>query len=288
MNLWYLYFLLPLIIFPATAVLSVSLWRKIGSQKMSLYRQGTIIILWIPLLFWILQQWELLEKHAFNLVLCGLFWALYLSTAFYAMNLTSVGVSRSFLAVSRTITGFVLGYALFREHISLSDIGWLVIIWLGFYLSFRYKGEHFSMRDMKGIVFSLIAGVFFTVNTLIFKLYAQDFSPLQSAYLLESTSLPFLLCMSLLMHKGDVKKAVSIDIRKIGVIFLTAPLILLASYGLAESVNRISFYVFNTLFIFVLVTSVIFSWIFLWEKFTFKQLFAMAVMTLGCGVIILF
>ena len=288
MSSWYLYFLLPLILFPATSVLSVALGRKIGSQKMSLYRQGTIIILGIPLLFWILEKFELLKIHYMNLILCGVFWALYLSTAFYAMNLTSIWISRSFLAVSRTITGFILGYVLFREYISLYDIGGLIIIWLGFYLSFKYKWEHFSIRDIKGILFSLIAGIFFTINTLIFKLYAKDFSPLESAYLLESTSFPFLLIASILIHKWDIKKSFKIDIKKIWVIFLTAPLILLASYGLAESVNRIPFYIFNTLFIFVLVTSVIFSWIFLGEKFTLKQLSAMIIMVLWCGIIVVF
>gem|GEM_PF-4544175 len=111
-----------MILFPAISTINVLFGRQLGAKKMSLYRQLTVTIVGSPLLIGILQKPELLEKHALIIVLCGFFGAMYLTTAFYAMNLTLVGISRSFVAVSRTVAGFVIGYFFFQESISFYDI----------------------------------------------------------------------------------------------------------------------------------------------------------------------
>ena len=288
MNIWYLYFLLPVILFPAVSVINVLYGRKIGARKISLYRQVTLVIVWSPILLSLLSKWELLRENALMIFLCGLIWASYLTTAFHAMNLTSVGISRSFVAVSRTVAGFVIWYFIFQESLSFYDIIWIVLISLGFYLLARAKWEHFTKTDINWILISLFAWILFSINTLIFKTFAISFSWFEAAYLLESSSMIFLAIFMLFTRKQSIQESFSIDFQKLKVLFLTAPFILLASYWLAKSINLIPFYIFNTLFIFVLIVSIILSWIFLKEKFTLQQLVAMWIMVSWCGVVILF
>lgn len=288
MTLWYLYFLLAAILFPLISTINVLYGRKIGARKIALYRQLTLTIIGSPLLIGIASKPEILQKHALLIFLCGLFGATYLTVAFHAMNLTSIGISRSFVAVSRTITGFLIGFFLFQESISLYDISGVFLICLGFYLLSHFRWEHFSRKDILWVGVSLVAGVLFSINTLIFKLFAADFSPIESAYLLESSSVLFLIVFTFFATKCSLKKTFSIEWKKLSILFLTSPFLLLASYGLAKSVNDIPFYIFNTLFILMLIVSIILSWIFLKEKFTLKQLSAMWIMMIGCGVVIIF
>ena len=287
MNTWYLYFLLSAILFCVLSITNVVFGRKIGAKKIALYRQLTLTIVWSPIIIGLLWKTELLEKHAVMLVLCGIFWAWYLTVAFHAMNLTSIWISRIFVAVSRTITWFLIGFFFFQESISLYDLGWIIIMFTWFYLLARFRGEHFSKADILWVWVSLLAGVLFSINVLIFKIFAADFSALEAGYLLESTSLVFLALIMLFTSKESIKKSFSIEYKKLAILFCGAPLLLLASYGLAKSVDQIPFYVFNTMFILMLIISMILSWIFLKEKFTLKQLFAMWIIISGCVVVIL-
>jgi drug/metabolite transporter (DMT)-like permease len=203
------------------------------------------------------------------------------------MNLTSIGISRSFVAVSRTITGFIIGYTLFGENISSFDILGIVWICLGFYILSNASGEKLSKTDILWILFSLIGWVIFTLNTLVFKEISQYFSALEAAYILEASSFLPLLWLYLVTKKESISTSLKKDYKKISILLATAPLILLASYGLAKSVNLIPFYIINTLFVLVLVVSMTLSWIFLKEKFNIKQLTAIGFMVLSCCVIVM-
>jgi len=286
MELWYLYFLLPTILFPIAATINVANGRKIGSQKMSMYRQITLAIIGSPIIFLLLEKWEAIQKHAILLVLCWWFWALYLSSSFYAMNLTSVWVSRTFVAISRTISAFIIWYTLFHESISFYDFIGIWIIFLWFALFYRVFESSFSKADIIWITISLIWWVIFSTNTLVFKTFASDFPWIEAAYLLEVTSVWFLILWQLLRHKWNLKKSFWVDKKTLWILFFTAPLILAASYGAAKSINIIPFYIFNTLFAASLVISIILSWIFLHEKFTLRQISALWSMILWCLIVV--
>ena len=286
MNLWYLYFLLPVILFPLAATINVANGRKIGSQKASMYRQLTLTIIWSPVIFLLIEKWELIQKHFWLLLLCGLLWAIYLSASFYAMNLTSVWISRSFVTVSRTLSAFIIWYTLFSESIGWYDFFGIWVIFLGFALFYKVFEQNFSVSDLIWITISLIWWVIFSPNTLVFKTFAIDFPGIEAAYLLESSSVLFLIAWQLIRHKWSLRKSFSIDQKNLSLLFLTAPLILIASYGLAKSVHIIPFYIFNTLFVLSLVISIILSWIFLWEKFTLRQASALWTMILWCAIVV--
>lgn len=286
MSIWYLYFLLPIILFPTVSIINVLFGRKIWSRKLSLYRQLTVTIVWLPILYSILKKPEIVQEHIFMIIACGILWAGYLTIAFHSMNLTSIGISRSFVAVSRTITSFIIWYTLFWENISYYDFIWILWIWLWFYVLSSASWEKLSKKDIWWIIFSLIAWIIFTMNTLTFKEISQHFSPIKAAYILEASSFLPLLWLYLITKKETLSTSLQKDYKKITILFLTAPLILLASYWLAKSINIIPFYIINTLFVLVLVVSIILSWIFLKEKFTIKQLSAIWCMMLSCGVIV--
>lgn len=287
MNYWYLYFLLPVILFPVASTINIANGRKIGSQKMSMYRQIALTIVGSPVIFLLLEKWDLLVKHLWLLIACGFFGALYLSTSFYATNITSVGISRTFVTVSRTLSSFIIWYTLFKETISLYDFLGVGVIFLGFSVFYRVFDTHFSRADIIGILVSLLWGVIFSTNTLIFKTFAIDFPGLQAAYLLECTSVLFLICWGLLRNKWNIKNTFSVDRQTLTWLFLTAPLILWASYGAAKSIHLIPFYIFSTLFVLSLVISIILGWIFLHEKFTSRQLTSLWCMIAWCIVVVL-
>ncbi len=287
MNTWYLYFLLPAFFFPLSFVIATSVWRRIWARKLSLYRQFTLSIIWLPIGISLLSKPELLQENIFSILLCGLLGTAYLTIAFYAVNLTSIGISRSFITISRTLCGFFIGFSLFWESIHLFDYVWVAIIFLGLYILWKDSGEKLTSNDIYGIVLSLIGGIIFACNNLVFKNISEVFWPIESAYILESSSLIPLFILYLFTHKLQDISEMWNDKKEIGILFLTAPLVLLASYGLAQSVVAVPFYIFNSLFVIILVMSIIFGWIFLGEKTSPMRAIALTTMIIGCLVIVL-
>jgi len=288
MNTWYFYFLLTVLLFPIVSTIQVKYGRKIGALKLSLLRQITIAIIWSPLLYFLIQKWEIIQSNIISLLLSWLFGAGYLLTAFYAMNLTSVGISRIFVAVSRTIFALIIGYFVFEEVISLYDYLWITVIFIGFVFLSLSDTKQKSPSQTLGVLVSLWAWVLFWINMLFFKQFSPHFSGLESAYLLETTNGIFLILATLFMGKKEIQKNFSLKWEKFWLLFATAPLVLVASYWLAKSIIMIPFYLVNVLFVFVFFASIIFGWIFLHEKFTLKQLASMGVMLLWCGIVVLF
>lgn len=288
MNTWYLYFLLPAILFPLVWTINTAYGRKIGSQKLSLYRQFTLTLVWLPIAFSLIQKSHLLEENIFSIVLCWLLWASYLTIAFYSLNLTSVWISRSFVAISRTICAFAIWFFLFGESISIFDYFWVVVILLWFYLLSKASWERLSKNDILWIILWLTWWVLFSLNNLVFKNISTVFSPIESAYILEASSFLPLLILYTLTHKKQDFISMKYDWKMLWVLSLSAPLIFLAGYWLAQSIHQIPFYIFNTLFVLVLVTSMIFARIFLGEKISFTRWIALGAMVLGCVVIVLF
>lgn len=285
MNIWYFYFLLPAIFFPLTLIIATSQGRKIGARKLSLYRQLTVSIVWFPILLNILEKSDVLSQNILLIALCGIIGASYLTIAFYAVNLTTVWISRSFVTVSRTICSFLVWYFLFQENISYFDILWVGIIFLWVYKISNISKEKLSKKDILGIILSFTWWILFTFNNLVFKKIWENFSMLESAYILEASSLIPLTILYAMTHKKEDFKAMRQDGKKIWILFFTAPLILLASYWLAQSVQVVPFYIFNTLFILVLIFSLIFWRIFLGEKISLARLWAMWLMIVWCSII---
>ena len=286
MNIWYLYFLLPVIFLSATGIIHVAIWRKIWAKKLSLYRQITLMIIWSPLLFWLLNKTDLIEKHILLLIASWIVGTGYLLLSFHAMNITSVWISKSFLAVSRTISSFCIWFFLLQEAINIYDIFWMLIIFLWFYILGKVNREKLTQNDIKWITVSLLAGVVFSINILIFKIYAADFTALESAYLLESMNAIFLVIFSIFYWKNKLQDKFKIPLKTFFVLCVVSPLVLVWVYGLAMSVNLIPFYIFNTWFIFILIVSTILWWIFLKEKFSLWRWISLGIMIIGSMMMI--
>lgn len=287
MTIWYLYFILPALIFPAVSLINVYYGRKIWAQKVSLYRQITLTIVWFPILISLLHKPDLLKLHAPYLIASWILGTLYLVSSFHAMNLTTVGISRSFVAVARTLTAFFIGFFLFQENISMFDLlGWCVIF-LGFYILGKSNKEKFTKKDTIWIIVSLFSGVMISLNLLVFKFYADGFSPLESAYLLEFMNLVFIIPFIYFSSKKTLKEKYTIGSKNFWILMLTAPLILLASFWLAQSVGKIPFYIFNTLFVIILVVFIIFSRIFFHEKISLMRGVSLGTMILWCAIVVM-
>jgi len=171
-----------------------------------------------------------------------------------------------------------------RDHQYL----WLCLSFCDFYrfLS-KASWEKLTKHDTTWIILSLIWWVIFACNNLVFKNISWVFWPVESAYILEFSSLIPLTLLYLIGHKKQDIINMKKDGKKLWILFLTAPLILLSWYGLAQSVNSIPFYIFNSLFVIVLVFSIVFSWIFLKEKFSLTRWVSLLTMILWCLMIVL-
>lgn len=286
MNIWYLYFLLPAFLFPLSLIIATSLWRKIWARKLSLYRQFSVTIIGLPIWIGILKNSEVFLSNLLLIFYCGILWAIYLTIAFYATNLTTVWISRSFVTISRTLSSFVIWYILFSENISYFDIIWMLTIFIGVYFLSNISKEKLLKNDILGILFSFLWGIIFTLNNLVFKDIWNHFSFIEAAYILEASSLIPLFILYVLTHNKNDFIKMRHDSKNISIMLFTAPLILIASYWLAQSIQLLPFYIFNTLFVLTLIISVFFSWLFLWEKISQKRLISISIMILGCSIIV--
>ena len=288
MNTGYLYFLLPALLWPLSIIINASISRRIWVKKMLIYRQITLMLVWMPLLFWLFFKTDLILSNGVYLVLSWFFWTICLLTAFWGMNQLTVWVARGFSSVWRTIISFLIWFFILHESFNLFDIAWIMIICIWFYLISHSKKSKLTKDNINGVVLSLISGLSVSINFYFFKIYSADFSWLESAYLLESMNWIFLIIITCIWNYKKISESFSIKLNDfLSLCLLSSPIVLLSWYWAAKSIDKIPFYVFNSLFAIVIVISAIMGRIFLKEKIPFMRKISLVVMVLWCTIIVL-
>lgn len=290
MNIWYLYFIITAFCFALSTLIHIKVGRNIWAVKLSIFRQITVLIVWAPVLLWLFAKSNLIIHNWLWLVLSWVCGTSYLLISFQATNITTVGISRSFVTVSRTITAFIIGFFLFKENITFIDFIWVWVISLGFYLLAKDGWEKLTKNDSLWILLSLIGWVIFSINMYVFKVFSDSFSALESAFLLELMNGFFLILVGIIygFHKKNLKTNFQLGMRQFFAIALWAPLILFWWYTAATSIHMVPFYLFNSLLVLILVILVILSWLFLKEKLSLMRLISLGTMILWCLLMIMF
>ena len=290
MNIWYLYFIITALCFALSTLIHIKVGRNIWAMKLSLFRQVTILIVGAPIIISLIPKIDLVSNNWLWLILSWICGTSYLLISFQATNITSVGISRSFVTVSRTITAFVIGFFIFKENITLIDIAWIWVIALGFYILAKDGWEKLTKSDTFWIILSLIWGAIFSINMYVFKIFSDSFSALESAFLLELMNGFFLILVSIFygFHKKNLRSNFHIWWKQFFAISLWAPLVLLWWYTAATSIHMVPFYLFNSLLVLILILLIILSWIFLKEKISITRWISLWIIISWCLVMILF
>lgn len=287
MNIWYLYFFLAALSFPFTLVVASWISRQIWSQKLSLIRQLSLSIIGFPILFSFIHSSTLFTQQLVNIVLMWITWALYLILAFQATHHTIVGMSRSFVTISRTIIAFFLWILIFQENIEIIDIiGILMIFWCILRI-WKSKNDILTKEDFIGILFSLAAWSMHVTNAYFFKIVSHDFTALQSAYILEFSSFIPLAAMYFFFPQNKKNISKKTELQAFKTMTILAPIIFLWSYGLAQSIQLIPFYVYNTLLVLGFIMSIIFGKIILGEHISTSRLFSIFGIITWCFLVVI-
>lgn len=287
---WFI--LLPIILWPFTGVFLAKYGRKIGSLTTSFYRQFTIFLIWIPILFFdIWSNYMKFLDHWWYIFLASITGFVYIMTNFLSSNLLPYSIVRIFYDSSRMLFWLFIGYFLLWETITFFDMGAIILLFIGFYLFSLTKIDTHHLKTQNiplGITLSVVNWILFTLSIYYFKLYADAFSPITAAYILEVVN--GVLIAIFLLWLLVIKKQNYFQIwKKEGSIFLIlAPLSLLASYWLAVSYEKVSFYVINLLFILQFLVSVFFSSILLKEKLSYSQIFPTILVIFALTIIVLY
>lgn len=291
MKIEMLYILLPIILWPLTWVILAKYGRKIGSYTTAFYRQFTIFIVSIFIVYSLFEKHALLSEYSLYIFGASISWFVYLISNFYSTNLLPFSVMRIFYDSSRMIFGLFLWYFFLSEQITFYDVVWIIFLFIGFYLFSlsRIDTSHLQIKNIPlWVTLSVINWGLFIMSSYYFKLYAQAFSPMQAAVILEVLNGIciglFLLCILMFQQKNYFR----ISLRDCMLFLCMAPLSLFATYGLAKTYEFVSFYVINLLFILQFIFSVFFSYLFLKEKLSYSQIFPTIVIIVSLALIVLY
>jgi|SaaInlStandDraft_4_1057021.scaffolds.fasta_scaffold29912_1 hypothetical protein len=292
MDLNYLYILLPIICWPLATVLLTKFSRNKWSLQTVLYRQITIFLVWIPLLFLISKTDILLiQENLLSVFLASFFWSIYIFSVFMAFDYLPIWISRVFTITSRLLLSLFIWYFVLFENIWLIDLLWLIVLLLWFYLLSKDKINNLHLKKKNiffWIIISLANWILFGLSIYFFKIYSSGVNPLVSAYILESIDIILLSIFALIFSIKNNKNYFKIGKNDFIKILLISPIALLWTYWLAKSYDYISFYIINILFVFIFFSSLILAYFILWEKITRKQLLSMFIIMLTTSIIILF
>ncbi len=292
MDLNYLYILLPIICWPLATVLLTKFSRNKWSLQTVLYRQITIFLVWIPLLFLISKTDILLiQENLLSVFLASFFWSIYIFSVFMAFDYLPIWISRVFTITSRLLLSLFIWYFVLFENIWLIDLLWLIVLLLWFYLLSKDKINNLHLKKKNiffWIIISLANWILFGLSIYFFKIYSSGVNPLVSAYILESIDIILLSIFALIFSIKNNKNYFKIGMNDFIKILLISPIALLWTYWLAKSYDYISFYIINILFVFIFFSSLILAYFILWEKITRKQLLSMFIIMLTTSIIILF
>lgn len=289
MNIYLLYALLPVIIFPLTGVILAKASREIGSMRAWLLRQVILLIIGLPIMFFSASFFLDVKQYYLEIFLSGLFGSLYIFCMLKSCDYIEVIQARVITMIVRILISIVVWILFIGEVISTMDVVWIVtiLVWISLYLKIKNDNVLPKYNLPLWLAISIIAGMLFIGSQYYFSVYAQAFSPLTAAYVLEVAAIPFLMMMIYIIHgyKGLENTFLHTSWKNLKVLFFWSAPVLLGSYGLAQSYNHLDFIVANILFSLTLVMAGIFGYFILWEKLTKLQIVIFSMMLGGIFIV---
>ncbi len=288
MSIYLLYALLPLIIFPLTSVFLTKLSRKTGSLLTTFLRQISILIFGIPIVFLTPDFFLLLWGYWKEVFISWIAASLYLYCVFKSYDHVELLQWRVVNVVSRILISLLVWIAIIGESLNIYQVLWVIIIlvWISFYLKVKNYNILPDYNLPLWVALSFVGAIFFVMNGYYFSIYAQEFSPFMSAYILEISSIPLLTCMVFLSKaKADFIKLRTFSLSDYRLLFFGSVPALIGSYGLAMAYIHLDFIVVNILFCATLVMAGIFGWLILWEKLTKLQILIFSCILVGIFIV---
>jgi len=288
MNIYLLYALLPLIIFPLTGVLLAKVSRKIWSVLTTFMRQIVLLFIGIPIAFMDPDFFNGIISYHREILLSGLFGAVYLFIAFKSCDYIEVIQTRVINVTVRIFTSIFIGVAIIWEAINFKEIIWVIIILLGISLYLKVKNDNTLPKYNLplGVAISALWGMLFVGSQYYFSIYAKAFEPLTAGYILELWSIPFLIVMLVLTtKKKEILKVFHLSKKSYGLIFLWSAPALIGSYGLAQAYAHLDFILINILFCATLIMAGVFGYLILWEKLTRLQMVIFSFILTGIFIV---
>jgi len=286
-----IYLLLPLIFYPLSWVLLAKYARNVWAKKVAFYRQLTMFFCGIPFLPFIISYKDVFLLEWKNIFLASLFWGIYVILNFVSTNLLPFMVSKIFFDPSRTIIAFLIAYFFFAESFNFFDIIGIIFLFVGFFIfSFsKIDIRHLKLQNIPfGISVSIFNGLLFTLSIFYFRLYGEHLPSILASYVLEVSNGIVIFFFLLLFSVFEKENNFYIEKKSFWIIFLLAPLTLLATYWVAKANQVFPFYIVNVNFIGIFVISAIFSYFLLKEKMDKKQILASFIIFSSLACIVLF
>ncbi len=284
MSIYLLYALLPLIVFPLTSVFLTKLSRETGSLLTTFLRQISILVFWIPIIFLTPDFFTLVIKYGKEIFISGIWASLYLYSVFKSYDHVELIQWRVVNVISRVLISVAVWMIILWEKLSFYQSMGVCIILIGisFYLKIRNENTLPKYNLMLWVTLSILGAGFFVMNWYYFSIYAQEFPPFMSAYVLEISSIPLLICMVLLSKERDnFKRVFNFSLNDWRLLLWWSIPALLWSYWLAMSYIHLDFIVVNILFCATLIMAGLFAWLILWEKLTKLQMLIFSCILIG-------
>ncbi len=283
-----LYVLLPIILWPLTVVFFTKISRKVGFLSLSFFRQLGIFIVGLPLLIIFPIPNQMFLNYWSEIFIATLTGAIYIFLTFLGFNYLPVGYSRIFTTISRVFISIGIGFFLLGETLSNLQIIGLIFILLGVIL-LKPSTIDVSHLDKKnqilGIGISILAGIIFSISLYYFKIYSSNINPIIAAYSIEVGCGFFLGLILFFSSINKLKTSFKFPLKYFLRILLLSPLVLLGTFGSTKALETMPFSIVNILYVFILVFSIIFGWIFLKEKLTKKEIMIFGLMIIGLVLI---
>ena len=288
MNIYLLYALLPLIIFPLTGVIMAKVSREIGGIVTSLLRQLWLLVIGAPIIFLIpnfVGNFSLYYKEIFA---AWFFGSMYLFTVFKSCDYIEVIQWRVINVCSRVLFSIVIGLLIIGEYLSIWDVGGIAIIllWISLYLYIKNENTLPKYNLTLWVSMSIIWWILFVWSQYYFSVFAKEVHPVTAWYFLEIWSIPFLMILLLSTQWiNSFKKLTSLTKQQYIYSFFGSAPVIIGSYWLAVSYTNLDFILVNILFCGTLIMAGVFWYVILWEKLTKLQIVIFTCILIGLFIV---
>ncbi len=238
MKIELLYGLLPVIFFPLTAIALAIISRKIGSLVVSFYRQMILFIVGVPIVFLEHSFFERVILNIEAILLTGIFGSVYLFSVFKSCDYLEVNQSRVLNIVWRILLSVWVWLYLLSENITIERTIWIAILLVGilWYLFVKNENTVPKYNLWLWVIINMVSSITFIWSQYYLQQYSSNFSGIESAYLLEIGSLPFLLLFIVLLWKiKELQKVKYLSKLDKNILLFGSIGVMIWSYGLALS-----------------------------------------------------
>lgn len=215
---------LAMIAYAVQGTLIVHYARKLDGLSTAIYRNASLTITMLPLLF-LAKKSDFVRLPEFlpELLIAGITGAAALSIGFWTLKFLPVGITSALNNSVRVIFIFLLGFYFFGETISWIEILFVALILIGG-ISLGFQKHHLPHLDentRKGIFLALLAAAFAAITFFFMSKVARELSPFVAGYFWEVLIGIFALGFGFLRQlitKQKIKKISLLDFGKITLI----------------------------------------------------------------------